>query len=130
MDQLPRNDMLKMQREAEQRIREMRKKADMAVTGNDMPPVPNFVRLEQNKSEHSKNQPVRQQFLQKEKSDKPKQQLKSVEPKSKGFDILRMLNLKALHFDSDITLIIMLVLLLSAEESDELLLLALIYIML
>ena len=130
MNQLPRNDMLKMQREAEQRIREMRKKADMAVTGNDMPPVPNFVRLEQNRDSYPKNQPVRQRFSEKEKSDKQKQQLINLQPKTKGFDILRMLNLKALHFDSDITLIIMLVLLLSADESDELLLLALIYIML
>lgn len=47
-----------------------------------------------------------------------------------GFDLLSILNLKKLKFDNDIMLIIMMVFLLSTDESDELLLLALLYIML
>lgn len=51
-------------------------------------------------------------------------------PEPKRLGILEMLNFKALSMDSDRTTILALCLLLSEEKADELLLLALIYIML
>ena len=46
------NDIERMQRDAEHRIREMQKRADRAVRGNDMPPVPNFVRMNQGRQQN------------------------------------------------------------------------------
>lgn len=51
-------------------------------------------------------------------------------PVSKGFNLLNMLNLKSLQFGSDTLLVLMVLLILSSEECDELLLLALLYIIL
>lgn len=48
----------------------------------------------------------------------------------KGLDLLKMLNFGNLKIDSDMTVIITLILMLSSEDCDELLLLALMYIML
>ena len=48
----------------------------------------------------------------------------------KGFDLLKMLNLHSLEFDADRKVIIAVMLLLLGETEDELLLLALLYIML
>lgn len=48
----------------------------------------------------------------------------------KGFDLLKMLNLRSLEFDADRKVIIAVMLLLLGETEDELLLLALLYIML
>ena len=50
--------------------------------------------------------------------------------KLKGFDLLKMLNFKNIRMDSDVIVIIALIFLLSTEDTDELLLLALVYIML
>ncbi|HCC35200.1 MAG TPA: hypothetical protein DEQ02_06015 [Ruminococcaceae bacterium] len=51
-------------------------------------------------------------------------------PKKGGLDILKMFNLKEFNMDSDRTLILMMLVLFSGETSDELLMLALLYIML
>ena len=48
----------------------------------------------------------------------------------KGFDLSNLINLKGFKLDGDLSLIIMVVLLVAGEEVDELLLMALIYIML
>lgn len=48
----------------------------------------------------------------------------------KGFNLLKMLNLRSFEFDADRKVIIAVMLLLMGETEDELLLLALIYIML
>ncbi len=55
---------------------------------------------------------------------------KEEKPKSTGINLLNMLNFKGIAMDSDRLIILALCLLLSSEEVDELLLLALIYIML
>lgn len=62
-----------------------------------------------------------------QQEEKPQQ---SMPPKKKGRDLLEMFNFKNLELDSDRIIIIALALLLSAEEADELLIMALIYIML
>ena len=51
-------------------------------------------------------------------------------PENKGFSILKMLNLRGMEFNSDRKLIIAVMLLLLGESEDELLVLALVYIML
>jgi len=50
--------------------------------------------------------------------------------KSGGFNLLNMLNLKNLNLEGDRTLILLLLVLLAGEETDTMLLLALLYIML
>ncbi len=122
-------DMARMQRDAENRIREMQRKADRAVKGNDTPPVPNFVRM--NPQRASTPQPQRPA-----QPPEPHPTLETPPRKGgilsqfKGIDFLKLFNFKNMHIDSDITIIIALLLLLSTEDADELLVLALIYIML
>lgn len=55
---------------------------------------------------------------------------KEIPPKKKSKDLLGLLNFKNIELDSDRIIIIALALLLCAEEADELLIMALIYIML
>lgn len=87
----------------------------------NMPPTPDFVQLrsaDNDKKEpppHDKNTPKKHE---------------KARPQGKGFDLLRMLNLGNLTMDSDRTIIFAVIFLLMGEGSDELLLLALIYIML
>ena len=53
-----------------------------------------------------------------------------VRKKQSGLDLMRMLNFKNIDLDSDRTLILMILLLLSGEEKDQYLTLALLYLML
>ncbi len=137
------NDLQKMQREAEDRLRAMQKRADRAVHGNDMPPVPNFVRTpyrnshSQNGSNHSTPQPKRQPPEQSKSkaplpdTEKPQQNASSgLFGRFKGADILKLLNFKNIGIDSDVLIIVTLILLLSTDDCDQLLILALVYIML
>ena len=50
--------------------------------------------------------------------------------KGGGMDLSNLINLKGLKLDGDLSLVLMIVLMMSGEEVDELLLMALIYIML
>lgn len=117
------DDLQKMQRDAERRMRDMQKRADKAISG--MPPVPNFVDLKSDR--HQDSAPPQDTC-----KDKPRPNPKIPDRKSggKGFDLLRMLNFKNFKIDSDVLLIIVMIFLLSSDDSDELLLLALLYIML
>ena len=137
------NDLQKMQREAEDRIRAMQKRADRAVFGNDMPPVPNFVRTpyrnshSQNSGNHSVPQPKRQPTEPNKPraplpdTEKPQQNISSgLFGRFRGADILKILNFKNIGIDSDVLIIITLILLLSTDDCDQLLILALVYIML
>lgn len=120
-------DMARMQRDAENRIREMQRKADRAIKGNDTPPVPNFVKMSPQTTQPQR--PVQQINRTPTTRDTPP--LKgSILSKFKGIDFLKLFNFKNIHIDSDITVIIALLLLLSTEDTDELLVLTLIYIML
>jgi hypothetical protein len=123
---MPEQNIQKMQRDAEQRIREMQRRADKAVLGGDMPPVPNFVKTGQNSRQpQSKPMPPKNDEVQ---NTKPQ---KSVNPSgNRGLNFLKLLNFKGLKFDKDVSLIVVLILLLSSDETDEMLIFALIYIML
>lgn len=132
-----RTDMQKMQRDAEQRIREMQRKADRAVSGSDMPPVPNFVRVDnrqrqsqrQTQHEHEAGHTNKNQNRPEHLQEPPKPEIKEA-GSNKGLNLLKMLNFDKLKIDKDVMLIVVMILLLSSEETDELLLMALVYIML
>lgn len=117
------DDLQKMQRDAERRMRDMQKRADRAISS--MPPVPNFVDL--NSGRHSDNVPPQNPC---KEQPRPDTKVPDRKPGGKGFDLLRMLNFKNFKLDSDVLLIIVMIFLLSSDDSDELLLLALLYIML
>jgi hypothetical protein len=115
------NDMERMQKDAEQRMRDMQRRSQRFTSSHDMPPVPNFVKL----NPDLRNEPIK---------PKPKPQEKpplcSNTKGGKGFDLLKMLNFKNLKIDSDVIIIVVLIFLLSGDDTDELLLMALLYIML
>ena len=132
----PQPDIEKMQRDAERRMKEMQQRSQRAVHGGDMPPVPNFVQTGRQQNRNNTPPPVRPQ-PQNTHEQKMSTPLKSAPPPKsglfgglKGLDILKIFNFKNLHIDSDVLIIIALIFLLSTEETDELLMLALVYIML
>lgn len=121
-----RNDIAEMQRDAERRLREMQRRADMAVKGGQphkrVPVAP--PNAEDN---------IRQVSDKIEPSIVPERkapQHKGIFEKLRGFELLKMFNFKNFTLDSDVLLIIVLIFLLSTEDTDELLLMALVYIML
>ncbi len=111
-----------------------------------MPPTPDFVRVRQNGSAYHKpqqsntengnqNRPPKVQNSTKhpiqnaQKPLPPQPTNRGAQQKNSGLDLLRMFNLKGLSMDSDRTLILAVIFLLLGDTSDELLLLALLYIM-
>ncbi len=138
-------EIQKMQLDAERRIREMQRRSDTYLRGNEKPPVPNFSNTNQyrhneqssnpngnnshniNRQSHKnqQNQPQGQSA-----QTKPPQQKSGFLSQFKGLDILKIFNFQNLRIDNDVAIIVALIFLLSTEETDELLLMALIYIML
>ena len=117
MSEMSREEFLRLQRDAESRLRSMQQRSRAA---SSLPPSPDFVQLRGRESQPQSPQkapPAQQQKA-------PSQQRKN------GLDILRMLDLKNITMDSDRVLILAVLLLLSSESEDRLLLLALVYIML
>lgn len=127
-------ELQKMQKEAEQRMREMQRRTAKYSGSSDIPPVPNFVRVGAGHGNH-RSAPIHIETNH-HHSPHNNQNHPSSNKKAptglagKGFDLLKMFNFGNFKFDSDITIIVVLILLLSSEETDELLLLALAYIML
>ncbi|MEG1887657.1 MAG: hypothetical protein RR177_05960 [Oscillospiraceae bacterium] len=117
-------NMDRMQREAAERVREMSRRSKFPPESGNMPIMPDFVKTEFNSPEP---------YLPKTASAHSQQKEKCMEevkkPPRRGFDLLKMFNFKNFKLDNDILLIIMLFLILSADECDEILLLALVYIM-
>ncbi len=144
-------DYQKMQRDAEQRLKDMQHRANRAVHSHDMPPVPNFVKLNQSQQARQNNQsngqnprnvqsgsnngrrqgsPMPQNEPPKEPPKEPPEQKGGIFSRFKGLNILKALNFQNIHIDNDVLIIVALIFLLSGEDTDELLLLALVYIML
>ena len=152
-------DIQKMQLDAERRIREMQRRSDTYLRGNEKPPVPNFSNTNQYRhneqpsnrngdqnvtkqnqqsrgyQHQNRHQSQQQNQQQNQPANRPAQN-PPPQPKSgflsrfKGLDILKIFNFQNLHIDNDVAIIVALIFLLSTEETDELLLMALIYIML
>ncbi len=112
-------DFERMQRQATERMREMQRRARPPVNPpHTMPPTPSFVQIP---NHHAAQEPER------DSTTVPHEPARGSRT---GFDLFRLLNFKNLELDSDRVLILGLALLLSSEETDELLMLALLYIML
>ncbi len=112
MSNMSREEFLRLQREAEKRMREMQKRSD-EITGK-MPPAPDFVTV---RKEEKTPQVTEPHHMPQKKT-------------SRGLDLVKMLNFQNINMDSDRILILAVMLLLIGESNDELLLLALLYIML
>ncbi len=136
--------MAEMQRDAERRMRDMQQRAARAVNGNDMPPVPNFVRMNNRQNtppqsaydrrsqgeQHQNNKPPQTEPSSNSDHHTPLPKKGGILSQFKGLDLLKIFNFKNIHIDNDVLIIIALIFLLSTDETDELLLLALVYIML
>lgn len=105
-------DIERMQREAERRVRDMHERAKSA-TGDALH-YPSFV-----KPVHSDEEPKK----------RLEREVAAIPPKKAG-GILSILDFKKLDLDSDRIMLLFLLILMSGEESDELMTLALLYIML
>ncbi len=108
---------------AAERVREMQRRAYVKNQPRRMPPVPDFVNT--NASKMTPPQQPAPEIHNRENTVDHAQHKGSF-----GQNIMRLLNFKNLEMDSDRVLLAGLLLLLTGEEADEMLLLALIYIML
>lgn len=157
MAEYSRAEMERMQAEAAERVREMHTKAQRSAgfdqTEPTSPNIPRFVQRpgngsgngrvthEQNRAQGSERRAEgnRRADEERPRHAEPPRQEKSREPEKEsggffgggkgGFDIMKLLNFKNLEMDSDRTLVMMMMLLLSGENSDSLLTMALLYIM-
>ena len=92
------SDFMRMQREAEQRVMEMQRRAKSRVEGKDQPPAA--------------------------------QPLSTPVTVPKRHSFLDMLNIKSFFESKDTSLVLMVLALLNSEETDPLLMLALLYVIL
>ena len=125
-------DFEKMQRDAERRLKEMQQRSNRAVHGTDIPPVPNFAK-HNNQHRPPNDRPPKPQNQHNNPPPTPVCEPPSksgILSKFKGLDILKILNFQNFSIDNDVLVILALIFLLSTDETDELLLLALVYIML
>lgn len=114
-----RSEFEKQKREAERQLNEMY--FGTSKRNENTLKMPPFLAPSQNKNSPKKE--IKQINEIKKEEEKQKE-------KPRGLNLLNMLDLKSINMDSDRALILALVLLLSGEETDELLSLALLYIML
>ncbi|MGN0451521.1 MAG: hypothetical protein ACI4FN_05370 [Acutalibacteraceae bacterium] len=134
------NDFMRRQREAVEQMREMNSRAVPSGAGHSMPPVPPFVKVQGNRQNRSNSsQPSRQQATtqtaQGYSENTPAQTSPPrTEPmsQSKNSGLLGGLDLPFLDMltkESDVSLIIGLLLILMSEKADKKLLFALVYIL-
>ncbi len=117
-----RSKMEQMQKEAARRAREMQQRAIPAPEG--IPPMPNFVKTPY------QSQPQAPRLHPQPPKAPPAPPPKQPPQKSQGLNLLRLLNFNQLKLQGDTLLVVMLLLLLAGDGADELLLLALVYILL
>ncbi len=118
MTEQQRNELKRQEQDAVRRMREMSSRS--TEPQSDMPPMPDFIRINKGPARETVVGAINNNG----RTGRPEHR------QSRGAELLRMLNFKNLRIDPDVTVIITLMLLLSSEDCDELLLLALIYIML
>lgn len=128
MAEYDRQEFERMQLEAAARAREMHNRSRLSIPA-DIPPMPSFVRTPySNQRNTPSNTPAR--GSKSEVSHVPEKRPEKKPSGRKGFDFLKMLNIKNLDIDSDRALVLLIFILLSSDGCDELLLLALLYIIL
>ena len=120
MTENERREMERMRRDAEQRVREMNQRAKSAVSGRGDLPMPHFV-----EPAHHRRQPQQP----KPEKEPPKPVPAPAPQNHRGLGLLKMLNFQSLKLDNDILVIALLIMLLGSDDADELLLMALLYIM-
>lgn len=130
MAEYDRTELERLQKEAANRIREMQNYTQQVVTPVDeLPPMPSFVRTPYTRSGGgSRNDPPRREpEREPQRSEEHKEEHK--EEKSSPFSLLKMFNFKNMDLDADKALILLMIYLLASDEGDELLLLALLYLL-
>lgn len=106
-----------LQRAAE-RVRELSRRSSVNTRSHAMPPTPDFVNV------NRRQQPA---------PPPPPAEKASLPPPKRGSavnSLFKMINFKNLEIDSDVSLILGILLLLSSDKTDEILSMALLYIML
>ncbi len=116
MTETERREFERRKTEAEQQLNRMYSTSNGSTKGGPLR-MPPFLSPSQKAPPPKKENPA------------PEQPSKNPMP-SKGMNLLNLLNFKGMKMDSDRRIILAICLLLSAEDTDELLLLALLYIML
>ena len=111
------NEFFKLRQESIDKMREYNSRSIHSNQAQNMPPVPSFVKIPQNQNAANK-QP-----------SKAEKQPQSESKTDKGSGALNIPILDGILKDGDSTLIIGLLLILMSENSDKLLLFALIYIL-
>ena len=127
------NEFMRQQQAAVERMREMNSRAQITKdTTHKMPPVPSFVRLNENSQNQNAPKPKITMTSAKEQTKNQTPQTSTTQNKqnNSAFGGLRLPFLDSLLGDGDSTLILGLLLLLMSEKSDKLLLFALVYILL
>ena len=136
------NEFMRQSKEAVEKMREMNARAVPSPSGQNMPPVPPFVRLQGNRQGGTAGNPQRQRQSPSARQPRtPPQETAAPnnnEPQvpqneNHGTGILSGLNIPFLDMlsrDADVSLIIGLMLILMSEKADKKLLFALVYILL
>ena len=120
------NEFARQQQAAVERMREMNARSQISQNqSHKMPPVPSFVKL----NENSNNQSLKSEQENVNKASIPQPQSKPKHNPNKNAN-MGIPFLESLLKDADSTLIIGLLLILMSENSDKMLLFALIYILL
>ena len=102
-------------RRAAERVREMSRRASVTGGQHQRPPMPDFV-----STPHFSGP----------RATEPQKDMHTMHKKSPSINSLfKMINFKGLEMDGDVSLILGIMLLISGEQTDELLSLALLYIM-
>lgn len=127
------NEFARQSREAVEKMREMNSRAVRNNKGQNMPPAPSFVRLQGNR-QGTAPQRQRQSDTQPRERHVPKGDESEANKKdNKDLGFLSGLNIPFLDMlskDTDVSLIIGLLLILMSEKADKKLLFALVYILL
>ena len=126
------NEFTRQSREAVEKMREMNSRARVDNNGQNMPPAPPFVRL-QGKRQGTPPQRQRQSGAPPLENSVPKSKESEANKNSKDSGFLSGLNIPFLDMlsrETDVSLIIGLLLILMSEKADKKLLFALVYILL
>ncbi len=105
-------------RRAAERVRELSRRSSVNTPPHAMPPTPDFVNVNR-RQQPSPPPPTPEKTV-----DSPSKRAPAVN------SLFKMINFKNLEIDSDVSLILGILLLLSSDKTDEILSMALLYIML
>lgn len=123
------NEFARQSKEAVEKMREMSSRAAGNNRGQNMPPVPPFVRLQGNRQ----NTPPRKSNTPPTETAVPVNKPEAIKNDNQSSGFLSGLNIPFLDMlskDTDVSLIIGLLLILMSEKADKKLLFALVYILL